>query len=241
MKLFKNHLIALLAIFSLAFINTSCFGDDDNGNNPEYFVEFVTVNASSDGLGWFENGGLKYYPAGLPTSIELKKYVGNRAYITYSIANQTMPGFDKVISLAALNIAITEFGVQYVSTQEEYEALGKEPLSIEKMNTHLDSQWLDLIVSYYYDKEVQTKFSLVAPDPNLLPEGFAVPEGYLYLELHQKSEKEFLRVNRVESLVSFKLDDAHNPEVQGYKGIYLKVDNGSLNPVYITIDKVAKQ
>lgn len=240
MKLIKNHLIALLAIFSLAFVNTSCFNDDGDDKNPQYFVEFVTVNASSDGMGWFENAGAKYYPAGLPASIELSKYVGNRAYITYSLSDKTMPGFDKVISLAALNIAITEFGVQYVSTQEEYDALGKEPISLEKNNTHLDSNWLDLIVSYFYDKEVGTTFSLVAPDASLLPEGFVIPDGYIYMELHMKAEKEYLKVNRVESLVSFKLDDAHNPDIQGYKGIYLKIDNGSLNPIYLTIDKVTK-
>ena len=211
MKLIKNHLIALLAIFSLAFVNTSCFNDDGDDKNPQYFVEFVTVNASSDGMGWFENAGAKYYPAGLPASIELSKYIGNRAYITYSLSDKTMPGFDKVISLAALNIAITEFGVQYVSTQEEYDALGKEPISLEKNNTHLDSN---------------------------LPEGFVIPDGYIYMELHMKAEKEYLKVNRVESLVSFKLDDAHNPDIQGYKGIYLKIDNGSLNPIYLTIDKV---
>lgn len=240
MKFIKNHLIALLAICSLAFINTSCFGDDDNDNNIQYFVEFTTVNASSDGLGWFENAGAKYYPAGLPTSIDLTKYIGNRAYITYSVSDKTMPGFDKVINLAALNIAITEFGVQYVSTQEEYDALGKEQISLERNNTHLDNNWLDMIVTYYYDSEVSTKFTLVAPDASLLPDSFVIPEGYMYLELHQKSEKDFLRINRVESLVSFKLDDAHNPAIQGYKGIYLKVDNGSFNPIYLTIDKVTE-
>ena len=36
MKLIKNHLIALLAIFSLAFVNTSCFNDDGDDKNPQY-------------------------------------------------------------------------------------------------------------------------------------------------------------------------------------------------------------
>ncbi|MGN0214367.1 MAG: hypothetical protein ACI4AH_06110 [Muribaculaceae bacterium] len=240
MKLIKNHLIALLAVFSLAFVNTSCFNDDDDSEDVDYYVEFVTVNASSDGLGWFESAGGRYYPSGLPSTIDLSKYIGNRAYITYSISDNVMPGFDKVINLVALNIAITEYGVRYVSTAEELEELGSEPISVEKNNTHLKGNWLDLIITYYYDSDVSTKFSLAAPDPSLLPEGLIIPDGYLYLELHQKSETEFLMVNRVQSLVSFNLDDAHNPEIQGYKGIYLKVENGSLNPVYLTIDNVVE-
>ncbi len=237
MKSLKTKLMQIFAIVMVAFMATSCL-DTGKNETPTYYQDIVTIGASEDGAQvWFTGARGRLLANGVPTTMPIKNYVGCRALLYYSDAEKVVPGFDKVVNIAAISIANTNFGVRTASTAEELAAFGEEPMVVEKTDTHLQGEWLDLMASYYGNSEAKNEFSLVAPDPSLYS-GVNVPEGYLYLELRQKVSKQFSKVQQNKGMVSFRLQDDYMPESQGYKGIYLRVETGSAAPTYLKIDNV---
>lgn len=238
MKNLKTKLTETLAILMVALFAVSCV-DTDNNNNDTFYQEIVTIGASEDGQEvWFEGTNGKYLANGTPTTVNFHQYDGNRALLYFSISNKMVPGYDKVVNVAAISVATTVFGVETASTAEELSAFGNEPLQMEKADTHLQGKWLDTMVSYYTNSEVKSEFTLVAPDHALIDPNVTVPDGYLYLELHQKVDKKFAKVTQNKIMLSFQLPDEYRPSTQGYKGIYLRIDNGSAAANYVTIDNI---
>lgn len=238
MKNLKTKLTETLAILMVAILAVSCV-DSNNNNNDTFYQEIVTIGASEDGQEvWFESTNGKYLANGTPASVNFYQYNGNRALLYFSVSQKMVPGYDKVVNVAAISVATTVFGVKTASSAEELSQFGNEPVQIEKTDTHLQGKWLDTMVSYYTNSDVKSEFSLVAPDPSLIDPNVNVPDGYLYLELHQKVNKQFSKVTQNKIMLSFQLQDEYRPSTQGYKGIYLRVDNGSAAANYITIDNI---
>jgi len=225
----------------VAFLATACVSTN---NDPDvtYYQEFVTIGASEDGTQvWFNGSEGRYLAESVPNTVDFTKYVGCRALLYFSFSEKLVPGFDKVVNVAALSVANTVYGVKTADTEEQLTAFGSEPVYIEKNDTRLDGEWLDLIVSYYTNSDAKHEFSLVAPAESLIDASVDVPAGYLYLELHQKVDKEFTKSNQKKEILSFHFNDDYNVDVQGYQGIYLKVDNGSASPTFLKITRAQKQ
>ncbi|MGM9804090.1 MAG: hypothetical protein ACI308_07940 [Muribaculaceae bacterium] len=235
MNVIKKHLMKVVALMAIAVMATSCLDSDDE-ERTNYMQEFVIICAENEGNVWFQGENGLYVPTTLPTSFDLSQYANSRALLYYTELDKVMPGFDKVIDIAAINIASTKYVVNLANTQEEVDAYGQEGVSIELQNTRLGGGWLDMIVSYYGDDSTVNDFTLVAPDRSLIPGDVSVPSDYIYLELHRNVSESYSKLNMSQQLISFHLDVDHNPAVQGAEGIYLKFDNLGGGESFLTID-----
>lgn len=236
MKNLKKHLLLVVTLLLMSVVVSSCFDMDDDDDNPVYYSEFVMINATADQSEvWFEGDEGKYYLLELPTSTNLAKYKGRRALVFYSLDEKKVAGYTKVMKVLAYQLTTIYNDVVKANTQEELDALGNEPVSVDATGSLVKGEWIDLSVEYFHSSNANRKFTLVSPSVTLLPPSAVVPEGYTYMELRQTIDTDAGRLTTDEDIISFKLPDEYNPLKKNGKGIYLGVTDLSGSQTFVKI------
>ena len=230
MKKFGWLLLTLLA--ALPF--TAC--NDDEGGYPYNYVYGIitTVHTIGEEDYYFErDNGQTLYPSEKPALYEARE--GSRAIIYFDLL-ESIPDYDYNIRLFGVDNIYTG-AARVVTTQEELDRLDGAgfPTAYWKY-FNLTKKWLTLYLLYPVTENDKHAFTVIV---NKVSEPGQSEEGYLNLELRHSAGGDVAGYT-LGYYVSFDMEPIA-AELEGKKGIILRIDTRENGTKYLKMDLPAEQ
>lgn len=227
-KMKKIGLLFLTAL--VAFTLPAC--NDDEGDYPYIYGIITTVHTLGEEEYYFErDNGQTLYPSEKPSHYEATE--GSRAIIYFDLQDDNISDYDYNIRLFRVEDIYTGPS-KVVTTQEELDQLGNDGAGFPTaywQYFNLTKKWLTLYLLYPVTDNEKHEFAVVV---NKVSEPEQSEEGYLNLELHHSAGGDVAGYTQG-YYVSFDLETIA-PELDGKKGIILRIDTRENGTKYLKLD-----
>ena len=228
----KIGLLFLTALLSMTL--PAC--NDDDGDYPYVYGLITTVHTLGDKEYYFErDNGQTLYPSEKSATFEAEE--GKRAVIYFDLL-EGIPDYDYNIRLFGVDNIYTG-AARVVTTQEELDRLGSDgagfPTAYWKY-FNLTKKWLTLYLLYPVTENDKHAFTVIV---NKVSEPGQSEEGYLNLELRHSAGGDVAGYT-LGYYVSFDMEPIA-AELEGKKGIILRIDTRENGTKYLKMDLPAEQ